>query len=348
MGTNLLISASTVTTVVAVAVAVLAVGALVGGALRKFVSMSWFSWQVLLVFLVTRLTRVFGAKMNASAQFSLALLFLLLSGGGVLALTEVLRHLMLRRVKPASAALRILNRLFGALTGVLNLFFSLAVAAGLVLAVLDYCVPDLAALEPVLSMPLWQAVRGSVVDIVLILLLMAALRGGYRVGFSRALLTVIMLALTMGTVLLSLFMTIRVPFLASFGKTVGKMFKGMNSVAAGVLGSGFVFLLLEAIFFSAIAVLGFFLNKVFRAARFTAVTSIIDGSVFALLCFAFVFILLLVLYALVYWMTGAGVPVEGAEGLFSAYGSAVEALFTSSPLSSVLFGSNPLRALFGA
>ena len=325
-----------------VVIAVGLVGAIVYGIFRRLVRMNWFVYQLLILFALSLLIPL-AARTNSSGwNFAIASILLMFFTAAVLVAGELLRRAILMKNHRAPLFVRILDRLLGAFTAVLDLVMLAAIVGGAVLALLYYAYP-VPALDVVFTHPVWVNFGAKyALDLLFLATCLAVVEAGYRIGVTRSLQTAIMLALIFGAIVLSLFLAFRVPFLRSFGSTIGTGFGLKNAIAASAVGFLVVTFLLFLLFFAVIVVGVVFSNKLVLKLHENKTFTVVDGSILAAVFYFF--------FLLIACGTDAGIIVvangvlNGVEG----FGPQVTEIFNrivtalqSSPVRDAFFSSNP-------
>ncbi len=329
----------------------LSVASVVYGAFRNFVRMAWTSWQILAVFALTLLLKVIpvpdgwqGFAVSAALLFGATVLVLLVGAA--------VRRAMLSPKLNASKGFRVFNRILGAVTSLLNVVLFVVVLGGFALGVIDYVVP-VAGLEQVLSNAVWTKFGAVYVqDLLLVSVCVFFVRGGYRIGVARSLQTTVMIALTLGSIVLAMYLTLSVSFLRGWVSSIGNSIAGggLNIVIATIIAYFIIATVCFLIFFAVVMLLGFFLNKLVRKYRSVRVLNIIDGVILSVVFFAFFLALVLGVYLGVDILANgnleslgqAGKILEGARETMLK----IEQFLTASPLTEMMYRHNLFRILF--
>ena len=169
----------------------LAALSLIYGIFKKSSEMSWTCWEILVLF---ALSFVLDAVRGSGW------LVFLCAAGGFFAVTLLLHSLesflkgKLR--ESASSGVRMLDRVFGAVTALVGLAVFVLAVGGFALCVLSDCVGMEIAL---FQMPIWQDFLAKhILDLTLVALLLGAYKGGFRLGLLKAIWTVVGIAATGG------------------------------------------------------------------------------------------------------------------------------------------------------
>ncbi len=378
-----LLAGSTVTVVIVVAViAVCVIGlvAAVYGFFRKFSCMGWMAWQILLSFVLLLSVTWLPATMPRGARFWLGTAFLLIGLGVVFGGATVGRHFLLKRYEPLPKVLRILDRVLGAVTAVLDVVMVFGITAGVVCVSMDsfffegssIARPEfLAVFENNAG---WDLLSAFVFDLFVVAIFSLCVNAGFRVGFGRMALIFVMFALTAGAFALSALMTIKLGMFRSMASGIGGAIKGVDPSIGGIIGSLITMFILFIVLFVGVGFAGWGLNKLVAYCRYNTLTGIIDSALLAFLFFVIMLLVACGINALVAFLANDGLN-EFVGGIASAIGSAlggqgdaptesltnpvltgvfdtvknvakgIESIFCSSPISRWLYESNPFAAL---
>lgn len=328
-----------------------AVASVVYGIFRNFVRMSWTSWQILVIFALTLLLK-FIPLPEGWQGFAVGAGYLV----GVTALVLISGHFIRRHIlkKPtrSNKFFRVMNRILGALTSLLNIALLIVILGGFALGVMYYALPEnTLGLDAVFANPVWTQFGAKYIqDLVLISLCILFMRGGYRIGLVRSLQTVLMISLTLGALVLAVYLALAVPFLKSWTVAMaGGMAKGeMNIVIATMVSYLIVVAILFLVLFALIMVGGFFFNKLIRKYReispaLSAVDGVILSVVFTAFFIAFVCGLNLGVVKLLELAAQQGIGGIAIDAI-AGFGT----FLSSSPLGGLFFYGNPFLLFFGA
>ncbi len=313
---------TTITTILIVAGVIFAVVSVVYGIFRKFTQMSWFSYQITLVFLLVALLRALPANTSDAARFWLGLVYLiggtiLIVGGG-----QLLRRAMLRKRMPAHPAWRFLNRFLGAVTALWD-YIVIALVLGCTVLSFFQNVYDPVGFGPFFESGIWKNFLGHhALDFLLVALLVLAMRGGWRVGFGRVFIIVLMLALSLGSVALGIYLAVGVPFFADLSRSLGA---GMGGAVGVIVGTAIVAFILFLIFFVISCVLGFFMVKLMRLIRYDYFWGTLDACFGAALSLIVSLAVVIGLYVAVAAVSG-GVLTQLFEQISSMLGENGQAI----------------------
>ena len=347
---NLLLSGSATTAIIVICAVIFGISVFLYGFFRKFSQMGWLPWQIPLMFLMVLFTDLIPDTLGDGLRFTLAVGIFLLGAAVVLGVGAIVRHAMHARLRPASGALRAIDRVLGGITALLGLLLFVVALGGGVLAVCYYCATEF--MSVVYDLPIWQNLCSHAFDFFIVAVFTCTIQAGYRVGLGRTILTVLMLAATVGALALAVYLTVGVSFFRSFAALFARAIPG-NAVVARLVGMAISILILFIVIFTVLATLGFFLHKLVRRCRYTGVLGVIDGVLCALLFFAFMLVLACGVNAFVYWAGSGGLRAavgdnEAVADLIGEIESAmrrVVTLFRHSYFADVLYLCNPFIPL---
>ncbi|MDE7158929.1 MAG: hypothetical protein K2N74_05065, partial [Clostridiales bacterium] len=234
------------------------------------------------------------------------------------------------------------DRIWGALTSVVNLLVVLSALGGFLLCLIQTCV----GLElSFFQKSLWTNFCAKhVADLLLVLFLVGAFRGGYKLGLIKSIWLLLGLFATGAAFFGSFYLVSTVGFLTSFAGTVAGAFQGLGGGVASALWK-FIVTLLCVIVMAAVLVLLFWLfnmlvKKLNRSRAFTA----IDNSVLAVILFVLAVLLVCLAHLGISFFSQAVGGILG--GTFEVYFNGLGEVFCSSPLSKIFYEFNPLMRLF--
>ena len=331
--------------IVMIAAGVLALIALLIGVIRKFQRVSWLSWQIAAVFALTLLVGVLPAPAQGLALFGMYAG--ILAGGSMLVLAAggAVRHAMLSRMSPAPLFFRILSRLLGGITALLNLAVFLAVLGAPVLAALPLFNVQPSALSFLYENALWREFAAPhAVDLLLCALCVVLIRAGYRIGFARSLWTILAVALGIAALGASVFLAVRVPFLASFAAQIAGGFPQLGA-AAGVVGTLNVAAICFVVLLVVIILITLLANLLLRSMSKVTALRLVDGAIMAVVFAALFFGIALGFDAGVRFLAEQAAGLPAAEAV-APVARSLEAFVQSSPLSALFYLNNPLLLLF--
>lgn len=350
MSANLLLSMSTPMWITVGALGALSIASVIYGVFRNFVRMSWTSWQLLLIFAITLLLKVIPVP-SGWQGFAVGAGVLVGATALVLISGHLIRRYMMKKPTRSHKFFRVMNRILGALTALLDIVLLLAVIGGFALNVIYYT-PTAEGLDVIFTNPVWTQFGAVYVqDLVLIFFCILFMRGGYRIGLVRSLQTVVMIALIFGALFLVGYLALVIPFLRSWTRAMAGSMSGnfgLNIIPATMISYFIVVAILFLVLFALIMTGGYFLNKGIRKYRalkpaLTAIDGVILSVVFTLafvgLVCGFYFGVSAALQTLAERADGASI----ADVL-----QTVENFFTASPLSALLYRGNPLLLTLGA
>lgn len=344
---------------VIVALCVIAAAAsLLYGVLRRFTRMGWLAWQLPLIFVLTFFVRLLPRTWGAETRFAFTLLIIfgataLVLGGGAL-----LRLAMHKKRRPAHIAWRVFDRVLGGVTALLDYVLILVVLASAALPFLYYAT-DVPALDFLFTNDVWLLYFADCAfDFFVVTLFVLFIRTGWRVGFARMVVILIMLALTVGSLGLSAWLAFAVDPFTKISAAIGNAI-GMGGFSFAI-GAGIVTLILFIILFILVCLLGALMVALIRAIRFHYFWGTIDGVIGALLMFAAAVALFVGLSAGVQFLASGNLAalidnaaaslgeaqeaLQGVVDLLKGVVSSVEAwaiavrnMFLASPISAALF-----------
>lgn len=350
-----LLAANTMLIIVIVAFGVMLALAAIYGVFRKFYRTSWLGWQIPLIFPVVFVCGALEGKLSGIAGTAVAAAIFLVWAGLVLGAGGVVRYCILSRIRPGGKGARVMNRIFGAVTSVVNVAVFFFVVVLFALSLLKYVLPETPAqLEPVYTHPIWAVLDGFALDVMIIALLSLGIRMGFRVGLGRALFATLMLALTLGSVVLALYFPVGVRFSGkTFAGALGKMFKKANPVVAFLAGYGIAAFIVFAVSFAVTVLLGVLINFIVRKVRYNSVFGIVDGLLLSVIFYVFLIALGCAVSLAVAYFADYGaellesLPIEGiAEEVSDVFGR-IRAFLLSAPLSRFFYENNPALSLLG-
>ncbi|MDE6676238.1 MAG: hypothetical protein K2K12_00805 [Clostridia bacterium] len=348
---NLLSSISTPVWIGIGVIGACAVASVVYGIFRNFVRMSWTSWQILVIFALTLLLKFIPPLPEAWQAFAVGAGYLVGLTALVLISGHFIRRHILKKPTRSNKFFRVMNRILGAVTSLLNIALLIVILGGFALGVMYYAVP-VEALQPVYANPVWTQFGAKYIqDLVLIFLCILFMRGGYRIGLVRSLQTVLMISLTLGALVLAVYLALAVPFLKSWTAAMaGSMAKGaMNIVIATMVSYLIVVAILFLVLFALIMTGGFFFNKLIRKYRSISPTlSAVDGVILSVVFTAFFIAFTCGLNLGVVKLLELAAAQEGLpEGITQGIAGFM-AFLSSSPLGGLFFYGNPFLLFFGA
>lgn len=347
MSVNLLAGLSTPVWIAIGAGGALVLLSIVYGVFRNFVRMAWTSWQILVIFALTLLLKFIPVP-EGWQGFAVGAGFLFGATALVLVAGYYVRRYMMLKKTSSNTFFRVMNRVLGAITSVLNFAVLAAVVGGFALAAASPFV-EIGALNN----PAWEKYYNYLADLVLVSLCVLFVRGGFRIGLARSVQTTIMIALTFGALFLAMYMTVEIGFMRGWVNAIGKSVAGggLNIVIATLIAYFIIVALCFLIFFAVIIVFGYFLNKLTRKYRSVRAVNFIDGVLLSVVFFA-VFIALTCGWNYSVSMIASGDISKYFGGTVNVQASAdfalaLENLYTASPLSRILYLFNPVVLFAG-
>lgn len=319
----------------------LAALSLIYGIFKKSSEMSWTCWEILVLF---ALSFVLDAVRGSGW------LVFLCAAGGFFVVTLLLHSLesflkgKLR--ESASPGVRMLDRVFGAVTALVWLGVFVLAVGGLALCVLSDCIGMEIAL---FQMPIWRDFLAKhILDLSLIALLIGAYKGGFRLGLLKAIWTVAGIAATGGVFVGAFLMATKVGFLANFSGTVAGALKGVGEGVAAIAGTLIVTLICFVVLFSVLALVFSLVNWAVKRLNRHKLFNAVDGIVLAVILFAVTVLMISGAHYGVYTLAQGGLSLPNGLGeQLSEYFVRLGEMFASSPLSRIFYEYNPLRLLLG-
>ncbi len=355
MAFDLLADGSTTTWIAVAVLCVLIILCVIYGVFRKFNQTSWLGWQLALIFPCTLVLGSARETLAGTEGFAVALGVFLAWTTVVLGGGAAFRYYLLRRARPAHPFFRVMNRILGGLTALVNLLAFVVVWGGVALAVAAQ-IPSLSeSMGAIYELEIMETVGEHAFDLLLVAALALALRGGYRVGFGRSVFAVIMLVLTAGCVLLGLYFPVGVRF---SGKGLATLMAGtmkkLPAVTAFFVGYLISAILVFLVSFAMVVVLGALMNYCVRKCRSVPVLGVVDGVILSVVSFVLAAAIWCGLFALTRFIAGGGLDsLLSSLGGGEASGSdgsllqpvqdvflMLETLFRSSPFSAILYDCN--------
>lgn len=332
-------------------VAISAVGALAAasvlyGAFRKFSRMGWMAWQIAVVFALTLLLRFVPVLENKTLYFCIV-------AGACLSLTVIvliagaaIRRYMRNRRYKAPLGLRILDRVLGAVTALLDWALLAVVLGGAAL----YGMQGSGMLDAVYSFTLggvnvWGVVSGYLFDLILVSLFVIVVKGGYKLGLLKSIWAAVACLLVLAAFFGSLIIALRVPFCSNLALQIAGAFSGLGGVLAGILGYAIVTLVIFLLISVVLVLLGVLFNLLVRVLDRATPFRVIDGSVLSLIFFAAALVSVCGLNLGVYALSAGagGETVAQLAGMVQG----LQDFVCSSPMGKVFYECNPLRLFMG-
>ncbi len=329
---------------------VVVVGAFLYGVFKRLSRMSWAGLQIPIIFAFTLLLGLFPETMDPTLRFALSaggfLLFtalVLFSGGLIRRKLRVREDTSPEKIKTAS---RVFDRLFGGIVAIIDWALLIAVL-GLFGLAIAYAAGAGNALGVIYESGIWTKFGAKYAyDLIFISFLVLMIKGAYKLGFVKGLWLVFALALTAVAAFGAVYLSFRVPFLASLAHKIGGTMK-LNGITANLIGYLVTAFLCFVVFFIVIVLLFVLINFLVKKMNRSRVFNVIDGCLSALLVYAALVILSLGIGAGVHWM-GAGAESLGDVGeTISKIASVFENILTGSPFRAVFYECNPFLKLFG-
>lgn len=354
---NLLISNGGTMVIIILCLCVFAVASILYGVFRKFSQMGWLPWQLPIFFAFGLLADSLTAPLQNDYGRYIAAMAIFVTGVVLIfAVGALIRYFMHTKMRPALLIWRVFDRLLGAITALLGFVMILLAVGGLVLPFLEYVLPEAGGILGIFDLNIWAALGPYALDFFVVTLLACSLQAGYRIGLGRALIYGIMIVLTAGSIFLSVYLTLFTSPFRAFARLIARGFSGLNPMLASFLGYGIATLLEFIVFFLVSCLIGFFLNKLLRRIRYVRVLGIIDGILFAVVFLVLACGLISGIHFGISYLAGGNfeAALGGNEQIgqllesVRSWGSKLEAFVMSSPLSRLLYLSNPLRLVLPA
>lgn len=349
---------------IAVGVGAFALLVFLYGVFRRFTRCSWLSWQVWLVFACTLVLPSLPAGGSGVSAAVVPAVLLLAAAALVLVIGGFTRYGLLAYGRGTPGFFRFTNRFLGGVTSVLNLATFVVVLAAPVLAALSAFDVNISALDALYSAPVWQNFfAGHALDLFVAAVCILFVRCGYRVGFLRSLWAFFTIVLGLGSVVLAVFMAVKVPFLADWAASLAGGFGSLGSYAS-VVGTAIVSAVAFVVLLIVVILISALINMLMKKLRTLTVLRVIDGVLLAVVFAALFFIIAYGVNYGVYFIANggasdllgslAGMVGSSSEGSAPTFadslteiGQKIEAFFTSSPLSQRLYENNPILLIVG-
>lgn len=316
------------------------------GFFKRFSRMSWWGWQVAVLFTVTLLLGKIPAMDNETAYFAVVLGGFFAVTAVVLGIGAILKSVFRSRRKKAHWFIRAFDCLIGAVTAVLNFALFVLILGGVVLLILYYCTGVRAGfLETVFAHEIWTDYGAKyLLDLLLVWMLVTAVKGGYKLGLLKSVWTVVMVALTLAAFAGGIAAALKVPFVASLAQNIAASFPNLNATLANVIGYGIMSLVCFVVFMIVVILLNLLINLGVRELDRVKAFRFLDGAIMAIVIFSVVLALVSGVNYAVY-AADSGAFGEAVQNFFSENG--VTGLFRSSPFADFVYEYNPLRLLIG-
>lgn len=346
---NLLISAEATIAIIAVCLGVFAIASVLYGVFRKFSQMGWLPWQLPVIFGIALLTGYVPADMGVAQRYAAVVAIFVGGTAIVFAVGGVIRYFMHARLRPANILIRALDRVLGAVTALLGYAVIVLCIGGLALPFLTNVIPDIAATIGIAEIPIVASILPYALDFFVVTVLACTIQAGYRVGFGRALIYLIMFALTLASAAAAIWLTLAVTPFKAFASLIAGGFSSLSAPLASLLGKGIAAVILFIVFFLVSCILGFLLNKLLRKIKYVRVLKWIDGILYSVLLLAIVLALFAGVHYGIQYVAHADlsaimeqIPEQLHIPDIQEIALRLEAFVTSSTLSRMLYLSNPL------
>ncbi len=325
---------------------VLGASLLVWGLFRRFSRVSWTGWQVLILFFASFLLSYL--KGSGALLYSVALAGFFVLAALLLGLGALIRRAMRNHGK-YGLGVRVVSSLLGGFTALVNLAVCVLALGGIFFAYVQAAGVDL-GLGAVLTHPVWtKFFAGHAADLFLIGFLVLAIKGGYRLGFTRSLLGIVAVVLTIGSFVGALLFTTRVGFMRDFaGAIAGAFPQTTNTVISTVVGYCVVVLIAFIVFFAVSMCLTALINLLIKKMDRSTGFRVVDGCILAAIFFIFAAALTMGVHYGVQTLAG-GVLLEYGEmgDAVTGVAKALEQTFCSAPMSRIFYLFHPINLILG-
>lgn len=350
MVNSLLIGSGAVVGIAAGAGGLIVVLSSLYGALRKLSKVTWIGFEIPIAFALSLLFGLIPETGNGALDFFLAAFGLLLSVGLVLGADALIRSTIFSPMRrKATKGMKVADRVLGAVASLFAVLMIFVVLGVFGLKIAECFAGDALGLG---SVGVWKFFGGHAADLMLLSVLLLVMRAGFRLGLLKAVFALLFFALSVGILVAVFLFVTEVPFMRSFGITVGGWFR-LHPAASAVLGCGILIFLLFAILFGGLTVGGYFLNKLIQKAGEVRPFAIVDSLIVCVLYTAVFLALVMSVYFGVSTLAGGALDGLGGDGMTSvtegvrSVAESVASLFRSSPLSGKLYNHNLLALIFG-
>lgn len=349
---------------IALAVVALIVGVI--GFFRRFSRMSWVGLQVFLLFACTFLVGFLPQTNDKTVNFLIAVGAFLVAAAVVLGLGMIFRAIFRNREEgeKRNFFFRLLDRIFGVLNALVNLFLYVAVFGGTVLTLIYYTVgaPE-GVLQSIYTFAIgdvvvWDAVSKYILDFLLTALFVAAIKGGYRLGLFRSIWAILVVVLLIASMAASVYMAFAIPFMSDLAKNISAGLVGGG--AAAVVGNIVGYFVSTAICFTvcvvAIVLFGILFNLLAKLIDKVRFFRWVDGVVLTLVFFVIAVAGVCVGNFGISYLSGAEFAEQIAQGATGEVGAQIVAfvenmsldeLATSSQFARILYENNPILVWMG-
>lgn len=338
---QLLISTPLLIGLIAVGVAVLALFSY--GWIARFSRIKWSGAQVLFIFGGTILLSLIpgegigGFAIIVGGTIGIAIAVMLLGG--------LLRWYFRRRPRRANFVFRIIDHVLGMFMAALNFLVPLLALGGAGL-VFVYHMAGADALGELFLNSFWTEICAPhVLDLLIVSMLVAAVKIGYKLGLLRSLWTVITVALVFGVAVLSVILMFRLSFLSSFANMLAGAFSSLGLFLSYILGYGITYLLCCIVLVAATMLLHFLIHLLVKQIDKVRPLRFIDGAIMTLIFCAVTVAILCGINFGVYTVMTVELPETVADVIPADIFGNLSDAFCSSPLARAFYVDNPIRAL---
>lgn len=332
------------------------------GVFRRFTRCSWLSWQIGILFAASLLIPYLPVTQSSALNIVLPVIILFAAVAVVLMSGGWARYGMIVYAGRPPMFFRVMNRILGGLTAVLNFAAFFIVLGTPVLVALPLFGVSPAPLASLYASGFWTGFASKhALDLIVITVCLLAVRSGYRVGLMRSLWAVLTIALVFGALVLAIFLTVKTPLLSGWANALAGNFPSLGAYAVicgRAIVAGGCFLVFLIVIVLVTALFSLLMKKICESTPLRVVDGVLLALVFAAIFFGFAYVIDFGVYyfahgnfgsAVTITPSGSGVTdtVIGALGSVAGVMQRIEQLFLSSPLSARLYAFNPLLLIGG-
>lgn len=340
--------------IILIALGVLALISAIYGALRRFSRITWIGWQLLIAF---GITVAFGQiQSSGTGGFVLSLVGFTVAAAVPLIAEFFGRKLLVtdRILQPRMGEM-VFDRIFGAVTAILA-----TLSFFLVVGVFGLAFAESVSGKVFLDVGIWTGfLKKYALDFFTVALYLIVLRAGCRLGVLNGLRTLLVFLLLAGGFFGSFLLATRVGFGVSFSHWIGGLF-GLPSMLGSMVGAVIATFLFTLVCFIVIMLLNKLMDMGIRRLRGVTAVGIIDSLLTGIL-FGAVFIAVTVglytgyaalsqvdfgaMFNDLLGQAAADMNLGSAGDVLSRTANSLIEFVRSSPLSGMLYDTNPLAAL---
>ena len=342
--------------IILIALGVVALISAVYGALRRFSRITWIGWQLLAAF---GIMVAFGQiNLDGTGGFVLSLVGFTIAAAVPLILEYFGRKLLVtNRILQPRMGEMVFDRIFGAVTAILASVSFFLVVGGFGIALTESMMG-----KTLLDAAVWtDFFKNYALDFFTVALLLIVIRAGCRFGLLNGLRALLVFILLAGGFFGSFLLATRVGFGISFSQWIGGLFSGLPRMLGAMIGAVIVTFLFTLVCFAVVMVLNKLMDMGIRKLRGVTAVGIVDSLLTGVLFGAIFLALAVALYtgysalsgfdlgsAMSGLLDSVGVDADlgGVEEFFSDITDSLVAFVRSSPLSRMIYDTNPLAALF--